>query len=582
VAGSYRAFRSFLVNSGLLRRATKDRGRPHNQEIQAMTRFFASLSLALLLCLAGAAGTEALPPDPSTTQPFPCTWYQTLTFADPEFGDITGRVFRPVSGNCVSTSGPPADRPVVLLFNGNGYTYFDYDVVARHLAGNGFVVAVVQADEMNPVQFCDGPGTICIEDRARKGIAYLKLLRDNWTWADQLDFTNISLVGHSRGGEAAVEAAAIIRWEEDDLGNPGVVAVVSLAPTDVGTDGLSGRRRLLGRESPAFLVIYGSRDEQVSGISDPNQVPLFLPPQTGFALYDRAGTENSLEGFPISLDNQVEKAMQFVYLANHNQFSDRCGSTVSCSPSILACADQHKVAKGLVNAFLKWKVLGTGGYKAWFDGTVQEPWGFEIWPQFSEGDWESRRVIDNFQDGEVGTNTLGGTLSVNGNLQAEVKDNWETDLRSLHGPEDGFRLEVTHDAVSLSNILQWSIPAAKGNAASFTHLSFRIGQGSAVTGPARVNVRLRRGGAWSALVNSEGIGEIPEPDHMGTTYCLSGQYPDRTVVHMRTIRIPLASFGGDLTNLQNVQIRFDDATTLDKVLYLDNLELTGGTPILAP
>ncbi|HEV8579198.1 MAG TPA: hypothetical protein VGX68_08950 [Thermoanaerobaculia bacterium] len=543
-----------------------------------MNRFFATLSLILLLSLAGAAGMEALPSDPSTFQPFGCTFFQTLPYTDAQFGDITGRVYRPVSGLCVSTGAPPADRPVVLLFNGNGYTYFDYDDLARHLAGNGFVV-VVQADEMNPPLFCDGPGTTCIEDRARKGIAYLKLLRDNWEWSDQLDFTNISVVGHSRGGEAAVEAAAIIRWEEDDLGNSGVRAVVSLAPTDVGTDGLTGRRRLLGRESPAFLVVYGSRDEQVSGYS-PLDPPLpFLPPQTGFALYDRAGTEGSLEGFPISLDNQVEKAMQFVYLANHNQFSDRCGSSVSCGPTILSCANQHKVAKGLVNAFLRWKVLSDSGYKAWFDGTVQNPWGLEIWPQFSEGAWQSRRVIDNFQDGEVATNTLGGTLSVNGNLQAQVVDNGQTDPRSLHGPEDGFRLEVTHDGVSFSNILQWSIPAVQKNVASFTHLSFRIGQDSAASGSARVSVRLKRGNAWSAVVSSEDFGEIPEPDHMGTTFCLGGsQYPDRTVVHLRTIRIPLSAFGGDLTNLQLVQIRFDDATTLDKVLYLDNLELTGGTP----
>jgi hypothetical protein len=49
--------------------------------------------------------------------------------------------------------------------------------------------------------------------------------------------------------------------------------------------------------------------------------------------------------------------------------------------------------------------------------------------------------------------------------------------------------------------------------------------------------------------------------------------PDRTIVHLRTIRIPLSAFGGDLTNLQKVQIRFEDATTQDKILYLDNLEL---------
>ncbi|HEX6900391.1 MAG TPA: hypothetical protein VF789_11780 [Thermoanaerobaculia bacterium] len=539
-----------------------------------MPRFIVAISFALLLGLATSAG--ALPPDPSTYQPYPCTFLQTFIHNDATYGSITGRAYWPVAGACVANGAPPANRPLVLLFNGAGYTYFDYDIVARHLAYNGFVALVVQSDEPNPLISCGGLGAICIEDRARKGIAYLKLFQSNWVWAGQVDFTNISLAGHSRGGEAAVEAAAIIRWEEPGLGNPGVRAVVSLAPTDVGDDGLTGKRRLLGRESPAYLVLYGSRDEQVSGATEADPPPPGLPRPSGFALYDRAGTEGSLEGIPVSLDNQVEKAMQFVYLANHEQFSDRCGSSVSCSPTILSCANQQKVTKGLVNAFLRWKVLGESGYKDYFNGVVQNPWGLDVWPQLSDGAWNSRRVIDNFQDGEVGTNTLGGTLSVNGNLTATVVDNWATEARSLHGPEDGQRLEVTHDLASVSNILQWSIPAGKANVSTFTHLSFRIGQGYGSAGAAQVKVRIRRGGAWSALVSSATYGEIPEPDHMGFTFCPGDFYPDRTIVHMRTIRIPLSAFGGDLTTLQNVQIRFEDATTQDKTLYLDNLELAGG------
>ena len=546
-----------------------------------MSRFCLSLVFALLLGLTAPGGPASalLPPDPSTTQPFPCTTLQTATYNDATYGSITGRAYWPVAGACVANGAPPAGSPVVLLLNGMGYGYFDYDVLGRHLANNGFVVVIVHADEPDPFISCGGGlAEVCIEDRARKGIAYLKLFRDNWTWAGQADFTDLSVVGHSRGGEAAVEAASLIRWEEPSLGNPGVRAVVSLAPTDIGDNGVSGRRRLLGRESPAFLVLYGSRDEQFGGVNpNPMQPPVFLPHKSPFALYDRAGTEGSLEGIPVSLDNQVEKAMQFLYLANHEQFSDRCGSSVSCSPVIIPCAQQQKATKGLVNAFLRWKVLGESGYKAWFDGTVLDPWGLYVWPQLSEGKWNSRRVIDNFQDGELGTNTLGGTLTVNGNLTATVVDNWETDPRSLHGPEDGERLEVTHSLASPSNILQWSVPLGKGNASSFTHLSFRIGQGYGSDGSARVNVRLRRAGAWSGLVSSETYDIIPEPDHMGATACeLQQSYPDRTVVHLRTVRIPLSAFGGDLTNLQTVQIRFDDVTTEDKVLYLDNLELTGG------
>jgi len=69
---------------------------------------------------------------------------------------------------------------------------------------------------------------------------------------------------------------------------------------------------------------------------------------------------------------------------------------------------------------------------------------------------------------------------------------------------------------------------------------------------------------------------------MGATLCGGGFAPDRTIVHLRTIRIPLSAFGGALTDLQRVQIRFDDATTQGKILYLDNLELAGGTALVGP
>jgi len=85
---------------------------------------------------------------------------------------------------------------------------------------------------------------------------------------------------------------------------------------------------------------------------------------------------------------------------------------------------------------------------------------------------------------ELGTSTQGGVLTVSGNLTAEVVDNWDTDARSLHGPEDGWRLEETHNLASPSNILQWTVPATKVNVSNFTHLSFRIGQGNGALSPA--------------------------------------------------------------------------------------------------
>ena len=259
-------------------------------------------------------------PDPATWQSYDCVRHQDITYPTWEWGLVTARVYRPVWGECHADAAPPDNRPIILFFNGAGYAYNDYDYIANHMAGLGFIVVVVGSDEPNPTIHCSSNSIICIEDRARKGLSFLHYLQWFWEYKFYADFSNLIVMGHSRGGEAAVEAASLIRWEDPWFGNPGVRAVIALAPTDVG-DGLINRRRLSGEESPNFLLLYGSRDEQIK--IDPNTFFPIFPPQTAFALYDRAGTEESLEGGAPQPENMIEKSMHFIRYANHEHFSDR-------------------------------------------------------------------------------------------------------------------------------------------------------------------------------------------------------------------------------------------------------------------
>lgn len=532
-----------------------------------MTKYSASLGLLCgLLAGSMASSVGAIAPDPSLLAPYTCVQSQALSYPDATYGEIRGRVYRPVSGLCHGNAAPPANRPVVLFLNGAGYGSGDYDYLAEHLAKNGHVVVVVDANEPNPPVTClGGFSNTCIEDRARVGVSFLRSLQSSWTWAGQVDFATVTVGGHSRGGEAAVEAAKILWEEEDTLGNPGVLAVFALAPSDMGT-GAGFRRRLLGRHSPALLVVYGTHDEQIQGYPQAAS-----PPETGFALYDRAGREGSLEGFPISLDDQIDRSFQFIENADHDQFSDRCGTC----PLAISCDLQHRLANGYVNALLLWKVGGQSAYRAYLDASFDSAWT-PAWPQWSAGTWNGRRVIDNFQDGEVATSTVGGALSVNGNLVASVVDSATTDDRVPHGAEDGERLRVAVGAASASNILQWVVPANRSNWSTFDRLSLRIGQDFSAVGAARVTFRIQRGGSWSPLVSSHVYGTIPEPKdtfQIGAG-CLSN---DQGLAPMRTIKIPLAAFGGDLSSVTRVQIRFDHATTANKAFHLDNLEIIGAT-----
>jgi|CXWL01.1.fsa_nt_gi hypothetical protein len=535
-------------------------------------------SLCGLLAVSTASSAGAIAPDPSLLAPYTCVLSQALDYPDATYGEIHGRVYRPVVGKCLPAASPPAGRPVVLFFNGAGYGSGDYDYLAEHLAANGHVVVVVDANEPSPTVACNGGGlqtATCIEDRARVGVIFLRNLQSSWTWAAQTDFLTVTVGGHSRGGEAAVEAARLIWDEEDTLGNPGVLAVFALAPSDEG-DSVAFRRRLLGRHSSAFLVLYGSRDEQIIGYDQLEQFH-FYPPKTGFALYDRAGREGSLENFPISFDDQVDRSFQFIERANHEQFSDRCGTPVACYPAVLSCDLQHRATLGYVNALLLWKVGGQSAYRAYLDATFDSAWT-PAWPQWSDGEWGSRRVIDNFQDGELATATIGGAVSSNGNLVSTVVDNFGTDFHVPHGSEDGRRLHVAVGAASASNILQWTIPANRSNVSGFTHLSVRLGQDFSAVGTARVRFRILRGGSWSPLLTSDVYGTLPDPSSTFTE-CANpdGVWLEHGLAPLRTFRIPLSAFGGDLTSVTKVQIRFDDATTANEELYLDNLEFAGGS-----
>lgn len=516
-------------------------------------------------------------PDPTTWQSYDCVQEQNITYPTLKWGSVTGRVYRPVWGICNDDAAPASNRPVILLFNGAGYGYFDYDYIANHMAGLGFMVVVVASDEPSPTIHCTSNSALCIEDRARKGLTYLRYLQLFWQYRTYADFSNLIMMGHSRGGEAAIEAASIIRWEDPWLGNPGVRAVIALAPTDVG-DGFVNRRRLSGEESPNFLLLYGSRDEQIPGYPH-SAFPPISPPQTAFALYDRAGTEASLEGNAPQAENSIEKSMHFIWYANHEHFSDKTRPDDGCNPQLMK-ETQHITTKGLVNAYLFWKIWGVEGYKAYFDGRYDWLWWTATMQQFSTGAWGSRRVIDNFQNDILGDNTMGGSLTVHGDLNALISDNWVTSAnntqRMVHGREDGLRLRVESGTPSPSNILQWTIPNLHQDVSDFTHLSLRIGLGLDDKGQSRVSFRLKNS-SWSPILSSAsyvGLPEIEAHDGNFTLGCPISSIIDQAIVSMRTIRIPLKDFNIDPHKVSHLQIRFDDADTEDRIFFIDNLEFT--------
>ena len=214
-----------------------------------------------------------------------------------------------VHGNHDATlNGAPGGPPT------ESYRGFDY--LARHLAARGYIAASLDMDALNGLF----PGTIVY--RAQTILAHIARWRaknmSDPQFAGRVNLSRIGLVGHSRGGEAVVEANRL------GTADGTIAGVASMSPTDGMRDVHAGC---------PYLVTYGSVDGD-------------LITAEGFKLYDRA---------------LRPKAQVFVYGATHNDFVDhadwqteRTGGTagILSRPVVLA------TARAFVSSFLDWSLRG--------------------------------------------------------------------------------------------------------------------------------------------------------------------------------------------------------------------------------
>ena len=232
--------------------------------------------------------------------------------------------------------------PLVVVVHGNGPLggYLGYEYLLDHLARNGFIAASIHLDP-------NETGT----DRARVLRRHLQTL---FSMFGTHVANNIGIMGHSRGGEAVVIAA---RLNQQESWGYNVNAVISLAPTNQYTFEHFG-----GAWAKPYLVIYGSLDGDLGGISD-----------TGFELYDNASGMN--------------KSMMFVYRSCHDRYNTVWGDgditawwsslTPTDVPRVLSVDAHHKIAMGYMSAFYRqhlrnesqWAGLFRG---EWVPAAVQE------------------------------------------------------------------------------------------------------------------------------------------------------------------------------------------------------------------
>jgi len=280
--------------------------------------------------------------------------------------------FGPVSPAAVK-GGDPFLCPLVVVIHGFSNTglksYLGYDYLLEHLAKNGFIAASIAI-----------PYDFNIIGRANLIREHIEHLREVFkgSVSDQ-----VGLVGHSRGGLAAIAALRLIQGDQYDIG-----AVVAIAPVDNMTARSNGSSKKLegdelgpenmtlkvdeGFRKKRVTILYGSLDGQVNGArwsrSD-------LGVRTGFALYDRISS--------------LAKTMVFVRGANHESFNreDGLGSNIPLNdmPRRISARAHEAVVKGYVTATL---------------ATLFEGKRVEHWDRMLEGDWVPPEV-DRTDDGAV-------------------------------------------------------------------------------------------------------------------------------------------------------------------------------------
>ncbi len=252
--------------------------------------------------------------------------------------------------------------PLALIVHGNhlAQKYSDpgYDYLGELLASRGIILASVDQN------FLNGSVTNIFKGLRKENDARGWLLLEHlklWEEWDndstsiffgKVDMDNISLIGHSRGGEAVAHAALFNKLPcYPDDGNAkfdfnfNIKSIVAIAPCD-GQYQPSGT--LTTVEDVNYFVLHGSHDADVQSYM-------------GMRQYERINFTDDFEGF---------KAGLYIYKANHGQFNTRWGRKDAPSPMInlintgqlLPEEDQQKISKTFISAFLEATLKGEKEY----------------------------------------------------------------------------------------------------------------------------------------------------------------------------------------------------------------------------
>lgn len=250
--------------------------------------------------------------------------------------------------------------PIALIVHGNHLMeYFSdggYGYLGEMLASKGIIAVSVDENFLNYSVWSGIPNND-MKVRAwllLKHLQQIKQLNEATgnLFSDRVDFEQVALIGHSRGGQAVAMAADAEQWFKEDktmdsLKGIAIKSVIAIAPTDKQVDDKSARLTDVN-----YLTLQGARDADVNNFYGDRQ-------------YSRTTFMGQLGKF---------KAALYIGDANHSQFNSDWGRMDERPPgglflnrqNLLEAEEQRQISKVYVSAFLQATLLGDERYEPLF------------------------------------------------------------------------------------------------------------------------------------------------------------------------------------------------------------------------
>lgn len=347
-----------------------------------------------------AAGCGDPPPVESTPAPVVHPIGHT-TYDEQGELPIRGTVYYPAEQDGVDApfSRTPTRAPIVLIAHGNYAaevpSHLGYDYFQQSLARVGIVAVSVDCTSVNDwvddsSRIIDSGGSSGIDNIEQRTdliidsfLHFQKLDTDPASlFHGRIDFRRVGLMGHSRGGEAAVEAAPHLgRYGAD------VLACLALAPSEFGY--LSGVPAMPAGFS--FMTILPAADDDM----DTNP---------GAQYYDQA--------VPHPFKSQV-----YVHHANHN-FFNRQWITSDTGRPVLLRSEHERILDVYGSAFFRARLLGHDTNR-YLDRTVlpDDPVAGVVYLAYLAA---GQFLVDDHDHGKsIGTNRLGLPVTTIGSVHAD-------------------------------------------------------------------------------------------------------------------------------------------------------------------